>query len=496
MKWTPLPLRARILLCVVILVGITLIGALVTLVTVHRIGGLFASVMDGNLVALEAAQELESALSMQDGVLVHYFLDGDGTWIRSLEEHHGRFEGWLKRARETAATGEQREVLNEIESRYIRYCHAREGVIERYRGGDRDDGFALYQGLRQQFMAIHDLCLRYKDLHRAGIASVRRDLTEEVRALQTLSIAGIVGALLLGGLLVYILLRQVLGPLRRMAMETDPSLSEGPVHDEVKAIGQRVRSLIEDVDQTQTELQQSREHLVQSEKLAMVGKLAAGVAHSIRNPLTSVKMRLFSLERSLRLTPTEKEDMEVISEEIRHLDTIVRNFLEFSRRPKLKIQTVNPSDVVDMAVQLLRHRLESYGVEVELYRQRRLPDIEGDPEQLKEVLVNLLVNACDATGEGGRILIREEEGRTDPMGHVVVIRVSDNGPGVPDAIKEKVFQPFFSTKEEGTGLGLSIAARIVEDHHGCLSLRSKEGKGATFIITLPCKAEGGAWLRS
>jgi signal transduction histidine kinase len=227
----------------------------------------------------------------------------------------------------------------------------------------------------------------------------------------------------------------------------------------------------------------------------MVGKLAAGVAHSIRNPLTSVKMRLFSLERSLQLSPTEKEDMEVISEEIRHLDTIVRNFLEFSRRPKLKIQSVSPSDIVDMAIQLLRHRLESYGVAVELYRQRRLPNIEADPEQLKEVLVNLIVNACDATGEGGKILIREEEGVTDPVGHVVVIRVSDNGPGVPEVIKDKIFQPFFSTKEEGTGLGLSIAARIVEDHSGCLSLRSKEGKGATFIITLPCKAEG-AWLRS
>jgi len=255
---------------------------------------------------------------------------------------------------------------------------------------------------------------------------------------------------------------------------------------------------MEDVDQTQTQLQQSREHLLQSEKLAMVGKLAAGVAHTIRNPLTSVKMRLFSMERSLALSPAQREDFEVISEEIRHIDTIVRNFLEFSRPPKLKIQPVSLSDVVDSAIQLLRHRIESYGVEVELIRQRRLLPIGGDPEQLKEVFVNLMINACEAMTGGGRIVLREEEGVAEPLGHVVVVRVSDNGPGILEGLLEKIFQPFFSSKEEGTGLGLSIAARIIEDHHGWITVRSRESKGTTFIITLPCAGirEERAWLRS
>jgi len=226
-----------------------------------------------------------------------------------------------------------------------------------------------------------------------------------------------------------------------------------------------------------------------------VGKLAAGVAHTIRNPLTSVNMRLFSLERSLELSQTQQEDFEVISEEVRHIDTIVQNFLEFARPPKLKIQSISPSEVVDMALQLLRHRLESYGVQVELDREHRLPRIEADPEQLKEVLINLLVNGCEAMGEGGLIVIREEEGVAEPLGRVVVIRVKDNGPGIPKSVRDQVFQPFFSTKEEGTGLGLSIAYRIVEEHGGWLSLKSKEGEGTTFTITLPCR-EDAVWARS
>ena len=263
--------------------------------------------------------------------------------------------------------------------------------------------------------------------------------------------------------------------------------------DEVKALSSRVHSLIEDVDQAQTELTRSQEHLLQSGKWAMVGKLAAGVAHSIRNPLTSVNMRLFSLKRTLAMSSSQQEDFEVISEEIRHIDTIVRNFLEFSRPPKLKMQRVSPSDVVDMAMVLLRYRLESYGVEVKLIREHRLPEIWADPDQLKEVLANLMLNACEVMVNGD--VIPSGKRKTEPpWGPAVVIRVSDNGPGIPESVRDKVFQPFFSTKEEGTGLGLSIATRIIEDHGGRLEW-NLENEGATFIITLPL-GKNGPWATS
>ncbi|MCD6304753.1 MAG: histidine kinase, partial [Deltaproteobacteria bacterium] len=246
------------------------------------------------------------------------------------------------------------------------------------------------------------------------------------------------------------------------------------------------------VDHTQTELEKSRETLLQAEKMASVGKLAAGMAHSIRNPLTSVKMRLFSLGRSLQLSETQRDDFSVISEEIRHIDTIVQNFLEFSRPPKLKMQWVSPSEVVDLVLELLRHRLESYNVEVSVRREYGpLPEVQGDPEQLKEVLVNLVENACEAMHGGGAIVITEEEIREGPLDSTVVIRVADNGPGIKEAILGKVMQPFFTTKEEGTGLGLSIARRIIEEHGGTLAVESQEGAGAVFVITLPIHPVSG-----
>jgi signal transduction histidine kinase len=354
----------------------------------------------------------------------------------------------------------------------------------------------LHKEVRNPFYSIRDLCEQFKQVQYEKVGLSSEGIRLKVAFFDTAASIAMVCAMGLGITLGVLLLSRVLVPIRLLALTAG---REGGVSvdepDEVKALGKKIQGLIESVDTTRIELEQSREHLLQSEKLAQIGKLAAGVAHSIRNPLTSVKMRLFSLERTLSLSAAQKEDFDVISEEIRHIDTIVGNFLEFSRPPKLKIQKASPSEVVDMAVQLLRHRIDSYGVTLELMRDRKLPEVDCDPEQLKEVLVNLIVNACEAMVDGGRILITEEEGATDPMDRVVVIRVSDSGPGIPESIREKIFEPFYTTKQEGTGLGLSIATRIIQEHKGCLSVKCRPHKGAAFTITLPCREER-AWLRS
>ena len=257
--------------------------------------------------------------------------------------------------------------------------------------------------------------------------------------------------------------------------------------NEVQALSQKVHNLRENVDLAQSQLKRSQVSLVQSEKLAMAGKLAASVAHSIRNPLTSVKMRLYSMRRHLELPPPQQEDLDVISEEIGHIDAIVRNFLEYSRPPKLKIQQVRPSAVVDLAINLLRPRLESFNVSVTVNRKQPLPEIWADPDQLKEVLVNLMVNACEAMVKGGAIVITEAEDFLAGVGRVVRIGIQDTGPGIPPSMLDKIFQPFFSSKEEGTGLGLSIAARIIEEHGGSINVKSQPGDGARFTITLPLR---------
>jgi signal transduction histidine kinase len=497
MLWKKVSLRWRVLVIVLALVVAALAGGLFTLQYVNKTGAILTSMMDRDVTALQVAQELEAALVMHKGLVTYYVQDGDSRWLEELERYRGEFQRWLERARQSAHLEGEREVLERIASEYLFYVHARDQVLRLYGIGEREAAVQIHKEVREQFLVIRGLCEEYKRLHEQRIADSRREIQARAQFMSDLAMTTLPGVVLLGILLGYVLVNQVLEPIRRLAVGEDRS-GDSPrsfPKDEVKALRRRFDSLMEDVDQTKTQLEKSKEHLAQSEKWAQVGKLAAGVAHSIRNPLTSLKMRLFSMERSLDLSDSQREDFDVISDEIRHIDNIVRNFLDFSRAPKPKMQRVSPSDVVDMALQLLRHRLETYNVRVEVARRKRLPEVWADPDQLKEVLVNILDNACEAMTGGGSVEISEEEGSEPPLGRVAVIRVSDDGPGVPESIQEKIFQPFFSTKEEGTGLGLSIATRIVEEHGGWLELWSQEGKGATFIITLPVKGEEG-WARS
>jgi len=487
--WHRVSLRSRLFLVLTALVAITLSGGLVMMWYTYQIDALFKDVMDKDLRALEAAAGLEDALVNQKGFVSYYFLDGNPDWLKKLREYRQAFRERLRAVRKLVQTGAEKKTVDEIEAKYNQYIKNKDQVITFYNAGEREAGAKLHARVRSHFFRILELCEDYKDVHRKRIEFSRTKTNTQAKRLRFIAGIAVWTAILLGALLAFVLITQILNPLRRLTLDTDNVSRPVKSGNEVKAVSRRVHSLMEDVDRTKTQLERSQKYLLQAEKLALAGKLGAGVAHSVRNPLTSVKMRLFSLGRALDLSQTQKEDFDVISEEIRHIDTIVQNFLEFSRPPKLKMQKVSPSDVVDTALQLLRHRVESYGAEVKLSRQSRLPEILADPEQLKEALVNLLVNACEAMGTGGRIVLSEQEGMVKPLGRVVVIRVSDNGPGVPEAIQDKLFEPFFTTREEGTGLGLSIAARIVEEHGGWLNLRSREGKGATFTITLPYREE-------
>jgi signal transduction histidine kinase len=486
--WRHLSLRARVLVLLIALVLTTIGGGLVALWHNVAMDSLLTSLIDQNVASYHAAEELENSLLQQKGFLTYYFLDGNPDWLKEIDRYNLGFEEWLEKARKSAYTEPMKEIIGQIDSLYHRYVIGREQVISLYREGRREEGAQLHWKVRQQYVEILNLCQRYKLMHEYVISRVRTESQARARFINAFALVAMPTVAILGILLAYILIKQILGPIRQLALETTPADPGAPLPDEVKALSSRVHSLIEDVDQAQIELERSQEHLLQSGKWAMVGKLAAGVAHSIRNPLTSVNMRLFSLKRSLAMSTSQQEDFEVISEEIRHIDTIVRNFLEFSRPPKLKVQKISPSDVVDMALVLLRYRLESYGVEVKLLREQRLPEIWADPDQLKEVLANLLLNACEVMVNGGVITIQEEvKGEPTRGPAAAVIRVIDNGPGIPESIQDKVFQPFFSSKEEGTGLGLSIATRIIEDHGGRLELASKKNEGATFIITLPLR---------
>lgn len=489
--WSRLNLKTRIYLLLGALIGIALSSGAVMLWYTQRMQGMLAGIVDRNLAAFETAASLETALVNQKGFVTYYFLDGDTNWLRQLGEYRQLFREHLEEARKLAQNQEQTIAVRRIADAYAIYIDRKDRVITLYKTGRRKEGAELHKSVRQQFFDIIALCERFKLDHLKQIRQMQADNRDTVVRLRVATITTIFLQMILVIGLGFIFIHQILSPVHRMLLTAAKTGRADRSPNVVTALSQSINLLIRDVDQAQHELEKSRENLLQAEKMALVGKLAAGMAHSIRNPFTSVKMRLFSLSRTLELNATQEEDFAVISQEIRHIDTIVQNFLEFSRPPKLMMQPVSPSAVVDYALQLLSHRLKSYGVEVRVTRPVALPEVMGDPEQLKEVLVNLIINACEEMKEGGTIMI-EERLFGQPPHQFAVLSLSDSGPGIPEELSEKVFQPFFTTKDEGTGLGLSIASRIVDEHGGRLSLEAGRCGGATFVITLPVNPDRGA----
>jgi signal transduction histidine kinase len=462
-------------------------GALLMVGYTYRMEGLLTRIIDNYMKGLQAAQSMEIALANQKGFASYYLLDGKPNWLAQMEKYRRIFENKLEETQLLATTAEERKVLELIESEYNKYISGKDQVVDYYKSGDRENGIKLHEKVREYFFEILKHSDDCKALFRKKTLIVKEQSLNQAKKLRIVAGSAVLMILFLGVILAFRLLHDILDPIRRLALETDRHNGSQNEGNEVKTLSRRVHDLQKTYTETQSELEKSREHLLQSEKLALVGKLAAGTSHSIRNPLTSVKMRLFSLGRSLDLDNNQKEDFDVISKEISHIDTIVQNFLEFSRPPRLKFQLVSPSDVVDQAIQLLQHRLASYEVFIKIQRKEPLPMVQLDPEQLKEVIINIIINACEAMGLGGSIVIHEKTLIERKRIRSVVIRISDNGPGIPDTIQSKIMEPFFTTKEEGTGLGLSIAARIVQDHGGRLDIESKEGSGSTFIITLPAE---------
>ena len=482
-------LRQRIYATLACVMGITLFGSLVMVWYTYRVESVIVDIIDKNFTALQKAESLENAIVNQKGFVSYYYMDGNPDWLTQLNEYRQLFSTRLEEVRQSAQNRQQTETIERIGFLYNRYVALKDQVIALYQNGKRDTGTELHRTVRNQFFTILDLCEKYKEMHIQSVRSAQHLMNARATELRIFAVTAIAANIVLAFILAFIMIGKVLNPITRLLQSTAQDTLAAKPDNVVDALGRSVEGLMQSVNQTQSELARSREHLLQVEKMAMVGKLAAGMAHSIRNPFTSVKMRLFSLGRTLNLNSAQKEDFEVISGEIRHIDTIVQNFLEFSRPPKLVMQSINPSSVIDNTLKLLTHRLKSYNVNVQIVRTQKLPNVSADPEQLKEVFVNLFINACEATGNGGTITVHEDVHHDKALQRVARIRISDDGPGIPSTIIDRVLEPFFTTKEEGTGLGLSIASRIIEEHGGRIEVSSVEYQRTTFTITLPAIGE-------
>jgi len=414
-----------------------LVGAF-AFITTKNVQGVSRAIMKENVSSLKAAEELELSVLNQKGLVGSYFLDGNTSWLRTLEERKKDFESWFKKAQEVALTDNEKNILQDVSVLYKSYDRQRNKAIRLYQSGNIAEARnILLVDMRNTIDSLYQKCEDLILANEALIAKAEVTSQRNVARMTFLIWSTILITLILGSFSGFFISRKI------------------------------------------------NEQLVRAAKLASLGQLSANVAHEIRNPLTSIKMRLYSLKKESKNDSTVSDDLNVIDEEINRMEGTVNNFLDFARPPELNLQPADIGQILEGTVNLIAPKARSQGITI----QKRLGDLplelKIDKEQIRQVFLNIMLNSIEAMPNGGDLEIEGVMKQDKKLNTVIEINICDTGVGIPPELKNKITEPFFTTKAEGTGLGLFIASRIVKMHKGSLDIDSRNGKGTAVTLRIP-----------
>jgi signal transduction histidine kinase len=291
-----------------------------------------------------------------------------------------------------------------------------------------------------------------------------------------------------------ILARRITRPLHRL-VEATVRIAKGDFshtialpsgQDEVGELARSFNGMTAQLLRAREQTEEANRKLVQHEKLASIGRMAATIAHEIRNPLTSVKLNIQKIAEEEGFAETVKPHLDLSLEGIDQIERFIKELLNFTRVQELSLERWPIDQIVDESLKVVRDVLAQKKIVVEKACAEGLPAVLADADKLRQVFLNVLRNAHEALGPGGKIGVScdavEEGGRT-----MVRVRITDNGPGIAEKDRPNIFEPFFTTKPSGFGLGLANARKIVEQHNGTIATGKKRGRGSAFVILIPAE---------
>ncbi len=309
-----------------------------------------------------------------------------------------------------------------------------------------------------------------------------------------LILIGLVG-FVIGGGGAALLARRITGPLKKLLEGTIKIAKEDfsqkidiTSQDEVGNLAQSFNEMTYKLLQARERMEVAHRKLVQAEKLASIGRISAGIAHEIRNPLTSVKLNIQRLEKSEHLDEIEREHLSLSQEGIKQMEKAIKELLDFTRVSGLNRDRFSIEQILEESIKTLSNSFELKEVVLERDYQDGLPEVYVDGDKLKQVFLNILRNAYEAVDEGGKIslslsLLKQKSGDR------ILLEISDNGCGIPKQDRDVIFELFYTTKSSGIGLGLAIAKKFIEQHNGLIRLKENERKGTCFEILIPVEGE-------
>lgn len=447
-----------------------------------------------NVGSRRVAHELEVALNemllSELRAVLHPATDRSQTNAERISELYERIDGLLGEAQDLADKPTERELVAKLVESFRGYTEARQAALAAPAVASQERRLGAIETLDSDTLPI---C---RDLRRFNSQA-----TEESQAAHALTVrwmawglaaVGVIGSLA-GSFLGYGVARGLRRSIYQLSVrvrdaadklgQERPALTiteDGDLHH----VHQQMHGIIGEVEQVVERLQQREREVLRNEQMAAVGQIAAGVAHELRNPLTSIKMLVQTKRRQPGAAGPSATDLQVIEQEIRRMERCLQTFLDFARPPRLVREPIDLAGVVDRTFTLIAGRASKQQVSLDFTAPDGPVGVSADREQLQQLLVNLTLNALDAMPRGGTLTVQivSADGRAE-------LRVLDTGPGISDQILPRLFEPFVSGKETGIGLGLVVSRRIAEDHGGGLDAHNRSEGGACFVFQLPMLTE-------
>jgi signal transduction histidine kinase len=297
---------------------------------------------------------------------------------------------------------------------------------------------------------------------------------------------------ILSALLGYIFISGLTRPVK-VLVESTRKLKGGDLDHRVAGLKDEFGEVAASFNEMAGSLKEQMQKMQRTEQMVVVGELAAGLAHEIKNPMAGIKVAMSVLSEESYISSEDRAVLQKVVAEITQLEGLMKSFLNFAKPQKPRLEPVNVNQMLNTTLTFhLKHQTIGAGGsgKIEIVKELgELPMTLADPTQLQRVFLNLFLNALHAMPRGGELGVRT---RLEEDGKSIRIEVSDTGSGIREDLISKVFQPFFTTKPKGTGLGLAISRQMIEQHGGTISVANRPGGGVLFTILLPVKAEGAA----
>lgn len=490
----------RIFIWVLLALAITMGGVFLVIAYTYNLQKETEKDIESTRSSVNEAKEMKNELTAINGLTYTYLVNKSNAWLDSLKLRQTQFVLHLERARQKANTEEEKKLIQQTSALFSNYEQSILTAVANYRNGELNKADALLRHSAQDLLGtINQKSDEFIALNKKAEFVHEWDLARTnsliLKILISLGIGGIIAGILLG----WLISRRLLAPINQLVLWVRGASGEAvfenlklPPGGELDELGERIKDLIDQINRANENLLRNKELLQHSNKFATLGKIAPTIAHEIRNPLAAIKMLVYSIREEANIPASVKEDLDIISSEIDRMEHFTKDFLRFAKPADPVFSEVHPIECLREVIQLLKPRLKKNSINLLDNTTITSRYVMADPGQLKQVYMNIILNAVEVMPHGGTLTIDADtvmELDTNRQGEsreFLRIGFIDSGPGIPEAIMKTIFEPFIRGTDMGVGIGLSISQSIANSHGGWIAAENKpDGQGAIFRFYLP-----------